>query len=121
MKLDNGNSANVYKSQNERLQESIRELSDDIKKGNEIISKLQGDVKSYKGKLKLKNVVTLQQEKLLHERLELLETHRTEAVEIREKCENLEKEVMKLRDHETDSLKQVEILKKTIADNNQGL
>ncbi len=37
-------------------------------KGNEIIKKLQTDLKNQKQKLKLKNVVTLQQEKLLDER-----------------------------------------------------
>ena len=42
-------------------------------KGNDIIRKLQSDLKSTKSKLKLKTVLSLQQEKLLDERSSTLE------------------------------------------------
>ncbi|ORY40437.1 hypothetical protein BCR33DRAFT_719424, partial [Rhizoclosmatium globosum] len=54
--------------QKEGLEEGFRTATEEINKGNEIIRKIQADLKSAKSKIKLKNVVALQQEKLLDER-----------------------------------------------------
>ena len=102
------------------MQENIKALREDVNKGNDIIRKLQTDVQSYKSKLKMKNFVTLQQEKLLEERSELLEVHKQETLELREKNNLLSLEVESLKESEKGLTSKLEELKKTNADNNQG-
>ena len=50
------------KKANEKLEHKCQMCSDEINKGNEIIEKLQNDLSNNKQKLKLKNVVAVQQE-----------------------------------------------------------
>ena len=102
------------------MQENIKALREDVNKGNDIIRKLQTDVQSYKSKLKMKNVVTLQQEKLLEERSELLEVHKQETLDLREKNNLLSLEVESLKESEKGLNSKLEELKKTNADNSQG-
>lgn len=61
---------------------------------NEIIKKLQGDLKSLVGKLKLKNTVTVQQEKLLAEKEEKLQKGQKELQEVGQSLRLKEQEVL---------------------------
>eukprot|EP01135_Chromosphaera_perkinsii_P001561 Nk52_evm31s207 gene=Nk52_evmTU31s207 len=60
--------AAALKHQNERLEETVKSASNEINKGNEIIQKLQTDLKATKAKLKMKTSLFIQQEKLLSEK-----------------------------------------------------
>ncbi|KAL6055789.1 hypothetical protein STEG23_028749 [Scotinomys teguina] len=61
---------------------------------NEIIKKLQGDLKTLMGKLKLKNTVTIQQEKLLAEKEEMLQKERKESQDAGQALRAKEQEVV---------------------------
>ncbi|GAB0192930.1 spindle assembly abnormal protein 6 [Grus japonensis] len=65
----------------EKLETTIKSLSAELLKANEIIKKLQGDLKTLMSKLKLKNTVTIQQEKLLAEKEERLQKEQRELQE----------------------------------------
>ncbi|KAG8511573.1 Spindle assembly abnormal protein 6, partial [Galemys pyrenaicus] len=62
-------------------------------KANEIIKKLQGDLKTLMGKLKLKNTVTIQQEKLLAEKEEKLQKEQKELQDVGQSLRIKEQEV----------------------------
>ncbi|KAI9223730.1 hypothetical protein BC828DRAFT_436706 [Blastocladiella britannica] len=72
------------------LEASVKESVAEIHKGNDIISKLQAEVKSVKSKLKLKNMVTLQQEKTLDDQAGKLAQVQVEADEAKRKLGDLE-------------------------------
>ncbi|KAJ3159150.1 Spindle assembly abnormal protein 6 [Geranomyces michiganensis] len=72
------------KGKNTRLDEALKRATEEINKGNDIIRRLQSDLKSSKQKLKLKNVVTLQQEKLLDEKIAGMQAQQKEVAELRE-------------------------------------
>lgn len=61
---------------------------------NEIIKKLQGDLKTLMGKLKLKNTVTIQQEKLLAEKEEKLQKEHKELQDVGQSLRVKEQEVV---------------------------
>ncbi|RUS23049.1 hypothetical protein BC937DRAFT_93004 [Endogone sp. FLAS-F59071] len=82
----------MYKAQNTRLENALRQTKEEINKGNEIIQRLQSELRASRSKIKLKNVVTLQQEKLLDERGATLEAQATKLAELRTVVERTEEE-----------------------------
>ncbi|XP_054835863.1 spindle assembly abnormal protein 6 homolog isoform X2 [Eublepharis macularius] len=82
----------------EKLEATLKSLSAELLKANEIIKKLQGDVKTLMNKLKLKNTVTIQQEKLLAEREEKLQKEQKELHEAESSLREKEQEVCKLQE-----------------------
>lgn len=60
---------------------------------NEIIKKLQGNLKTLMSKLKLKNTVTIQQEKLLAEKEEKLQKEQKELQDVGQSLRIKEQEV----------------------------
>ncbi|OXB81507.1 UNVERIFIED_CONTAM: hypothetical protein H355_004413 [Colinus virginianus] len=78
----------------EKLETTIKSLSAELLKANEIIKKLQGDLKTLMSKLKLKNTVTIQQEKLLAEKEERLQKGQRELQEAGQ--------ALRLKEQETD-------------------
>lgn len=60
---------------------------------NEIIKKLQGDMKKLMEKMKLKNAVTMQQEKLLTEKEQMLQKETLELDNLKRALEQKEDEV----------------------------
>ncbi|KAJ3179772.1 Spindle assembly abnormal protein 6 [Irineochytrium annulatum] len=108
----------MYGVQNTKLEENGRKLMEEVTKGNEIISKLQGDIKAAKGKIKLKNVVTLQQEKLLDERASLIDIQQKEITELKESSAKVQTECGELKQKVEDLTKTVEEGKQIISDNN---
>ncbi|KAM9378877.1 spindle assembly abnormal protein 6 homolog [Phaethornis superciliosus] len=82
----------------EKLEITIKSLSGELLKANEIIKKLQGDLKTLMSKLKLKNTVTIQQEKLLAEKEERLQKEQREFQEMGQSLRTKEQEVCKLQE-----------------------
>jgi spindle assembly abnormal protein 6 len=89
--------------------------------GNEIIRKLQSDVKSAKSKIKLKNTVTIQQEKLLEEKSESVGILQKEMLEIKESAEKFRAENQNLLSKNGELEKKLEESKTIINDNNHGM
>uniref|UniRef100_A0A670YDF7 Spindle assembly abnormal protein 6 homolog n=1 Tax=Pseudonaja textilis TaxID=8673 RepID=A0A670YDF7_PSETE len=81
-----------------KLETSLKALSTEFLKANEIIKKLQGDVKTLMSKLKLKNTVTIQQEKLLAEKEEKLQKEQKELQEVESSLREKEQEICKLQE-----------------------
>ncbi|ETE67639.1 Spindle assembly abnormal protein 6-like protein, partial [Ophiophagus hannah] len=81
-----------------KLETSLKALSTEFLKANEIIKKLQGDVKTLMSKLKLKNTVTVQQEKLLAEKEEKLQKEQKELQEVESSLREKEQEICKLQE-----------------------
>ncbi|KAI8619640.1 hypothetical protein BC830DRAFT_1103056 [Chytriomyces sp. MP71] len=107
----------MVKAQNVGLEDGFKKASEEINKGNEIIRKIQGDLKSAKAKIKLKNVVTLQQEKLLDERASLIEMHEKDIVTLKESLAKSNSEAETLRNKVDELTKSVEDGKKLISEN----
>ncbi|KAJ3013938.1 UNVERIFIED_CONTAM: Spindle assembly abnormal protein 6 [Siphonaria sp. JEL0065] len=103
--------------QNQGLEEGFRKASEEINKGNEIIRKIQTDLKSAKSKIKLKNVVTLQQEKLLDERASIIEMHEKELVALKQTLSKQESESQEYKSKIDALTKSVEEGKKIISEN----
>ncbi|XP_066548366.1 spindle assembly abnormal protein 6 homolog isoform X2 [Amia ocellicauda] len=81
-----------------KLEATVKSLSEELIKANEIIKKLQGDTKMLVGKLKLKNTVTVQQEKVMLEKEEKLQKEAKELQELRQLLRLREEEVSKLQE-----------------------
>ncbi|EGF78297.1 hypothetical protein BATDEDRAFT_90789 [Batrachochytrium dendrobatidis JAM81] len=111
-------SLDVYKTQNVRFEEGMKKSRDEITKGNEIIRKLQTELKATKTKLKLKNVVTLQQEQLVTERGNTIESFQKEIASTKEMLSKKNEETSTLREKIEDLTKKIEEGKAIIVDNN---
>ncbi|XP_069043224.1 spindle assembly abnormal protein 6 homolog isoform X3 [Lepisosteus oculatus] len=81
-----------------KLEATVKSLSEELLKANEIIRKLQMDVKKLVEKTKLKNTVTMQQEKLLGEKEQSLQKERQELTLLKHAVKQKEEEVSKLQD-----------------------
>ncbi|XP_039204421.1 spindle assembly abnormal protein 6 homolog isoform X2 [Crotalus tigris] len=81
-----------------KMETSLKALSTEFLKANEIIKKLQGDVKTLMSKLKLKNTVTVQQEKLLAEKEEKLQKEQKDLQELESSLREKEQEICKLQE-----------------------
>lgn len=110
----------LYKSQNSRLEDSLNKATEEINKGNDIIRRLQNDFKAMKSKMKLKNVMTLQQEKLLDERSGQIETLRGDLDEVKAELKKKEEENESLHEKVGELEKKVGESKKVIDDNNHS-
>ncbi|XP_036442493.1 spindle assembly abnormal protein 6 homolog isoform X1 [Colossoma macropomum] len=81
-----------------KLEATVKSLSEELIKANGIIKKLQGDLKALVGKIKVKNTVTVSQEKILQETTERLQREQRELQETQQKLRLKEEEVSKLRE-----------------------
>ncbi|XP_053325310.1 spindle assembly abnormal protein 6 homolog [Spea bombifrons] len=95
-----------------KLEATIKSLSSELLKANDIIKKLQGDLRNLMGKLKLKNAVTVQQEKLLadkekqiqeeqklrHESEETLHVKEEEANKLQERLQEAEQKLQESKE-----------------------
>ncbi|KAL7750816.1 hypothetical protein RI367_003773 [Sorochytrium milnesiophthora] len=107
----------TVETQNATLESSMQQCTAEIAKGNEIIARLQSDLKQTKTKAKLKAIVTVQQEKLLDERVEMLKQLRAEVDKQAADIAKFE-EQMKAKDDKVSSLqKSNDELKKTAEEN----
>ncbi|KAI8816847.1 uncharacterized protein EV422DRAFT_544221 [Fimicolochytrium jonesii] len=107
------------RAQNARLEEGLTRAREEINKGNEIIRKLQSDLKSSKSKLKLKNVVTLQQEKLLDEKTAGVQAQQKEIAELKETLASTRRELEEAKGKVGELEGVVEEGRKVIEDNSR--
>ncbi|NWQ68928.1 SAS6 protein, partial [Neopipo cinnamomea] len=101
----------------EKLETTIKSLSAELLKANEIIKKLQGDLKTLMSKLKLKNTVTIQQEKLLGEKEERLQKEQRELQEMGQSLRMKEQEVCKLQEQLESTIQKLEESKQLLKTN----
>ncbi|NWI01724.1 SAS6 protein, partial [Tichodroma muraria] len=101
----------------EKLETTIKSLSAELLKANEIIKKLQGDLKTLMSKLKLKNTVTIQQEKLLAEKEEKLQKEQRESREMGQSLRTKEQEVCKLQEQLESTIQKLEESKQLLKTN----
>ncbi|KAJ6658406.1 hypothetical protein lerEdw1_020110 [Lerista edwardsae] len=104
-----------------RLEATLKSLSAELLKANEIIQKLQGDVKTLMNKLKLKNTVTIQQEKLLAEKEEKLQKEQKELQEAENLLRGRAQEVCKLQEQLETTVQKLEESKQLLKTNENGL
>nr|XP_032660829.1 spindle assembly abnormal protein 6 homolog isoform X2 [Chelonoidis abingdonii] len=100
-----------------KLEATIKSLSAELLKANEIIKKLQGDLKTLMSKLKLKNTVTIQQEKLLAEKEEKLQKEQRELQETGQSLRVKEQEVCKLQEQLESTVQKLEESKQLLKTN----
>uniref|UniRef100_A0A452IWV9 Spindle assembly abnormal protein 6 homolog n=1 Tax=Gopherus agassizii TaxID=38772 RepID=A0A452IWV9_9SAUR len=100
-----------------KLEATIKSLSAELLKANEIIKKLQGDLKTLMSKLKLKNTVTIQQEKLLAEKEEKLQKEQRELQETGQSLKVKEQEVCKLQEQLDSTVQKLEESKQLLKTN----
>ncbi|XP_037355342.1 spindle assembly abnormal protein 6 homolog isoform X3 [Talpa occidentalis] len=100
-----------------KLEATIKSLSTELLKANEIIKKLQGDLKTLMGKLKLKNTVTIQQEKLLAEKEEKLQKEQKELQDVGQSLLIKEQEVCKLQEQLEATVQKLEESKQLLKNN----
>jgi spindle assembly abnormal protein 6 len=80
-----------------KLDTAYRQLTQEVKKGNEIIAKLQGEVKDLKSKLKVRNMVTMKQEEVINEKGKEIDTYRNEVKTLSETVRAKDGDVDKLK------------------------
>ncbi|XP_068946635.1 spindle assembly abnormal protein 6 homolog isoform X2 [Petaurus breviceps papuanus] len=102
-----------------KLEATIKSLSAELLKANEIIKKLQGDMKTLMSKLKLKNTVTIQQEKLLAEKEEKLKKEQKEIQDVGQALRNKEQEVSKLQEQLEATVQKLEESRELLKNNEQ--
>ncbi|KAM7054076.1 spindle assembly abnormal protein 6 homolog isoform 1-T1 [Molossus nigricans] len=100
-----------------KLEDTIKSLSAELLKANEIIKKLQGDLKTLMGKLKLKNTVTIQQEKLLAEKEDKLQKEQKELQDVGQSLRSKEQEVCKLQEQLEATIQKLEESKQLLKNN----
>lgn len=83
---------------NTKLESSVKTLSGEMIKANEIIKKLQNEVKSYHSKLKLRTQVSSEQEKLLSEKGRQLDEVRKDEENLKVRLEKKEMDIKKMKD-----------------------
>ena len=89
-------------------------------KSNEIIKKFQTEIKSLKAKQKLKNQLTLQQEHLLEEKIEEIESIKKELGSVKLEVQTKVSELTVLQQSNQTLEEKVEGNEKCIDDNNHG-
>ncbi|XP_073499145.1 spindle assembly abnormal protein 6 homolog isoform X2 [Phyllobates terribilis] len=100
-----------------KLEATIKSLSAELLKANDIIKKLQGDLKTLLGKLKLKNTVTVQQEKLLTEKEKSIQEGQRIMHDVQKSLQSKEEEVEKMREQLQQTDKKLEESKELLKTN----
>ncbi|XP_008333100.1 spindle assembly abnormal protein 6 homolog [Cynoglossus semilaevis] len=81
-----------------KLESTVKSLSEELIKANGIIKKLQAEVRGLVGKIKVKNTVTVSQEKVLQETSEKLKTVEKELQSAQQQIVTKDEQVSKLKD-----------------------
>ncbi|XP_062868948.1 spindle assembly abnormal protein 6 homolog isoform X2 [Trichomycterus rosablanca] len=100
-----------------KLEATVKSLSEELIKANGIIKKLQGDLKALVGKIKVKNTVTVSQEKVLQETTERLQREQRELQDTQHRLRLREDEVSKLKEQLDDTVKKLEESKELLKTN----
>ncbi|KAL6108616.1 sass6 [Pungitius sinensis] len=81
-----------------KLEATVRSLSEELIKANGIIKKLQGEVRGLVGKIKVKNSVTVSQEKLLQDTSGKLESVEKDLLSTQQRLVTTDEQVSKLKE-----------------------
>ncbi|XP_059197512.1 spindle assembly abnormal protein 6 homolog [Centropristis striata] len=84
--------------QNKKLESTVKSLSEELIKANGIIKKLQGEVRGLVGKIKVKNTVTVSQEKVLQDTTEKLQSVEKDLHTAQQQLVTKEEQVSKLKE-----------------------
>ena len=110
----------LYKTQNNRLEEALKKGKDEITKGNEIIQKLQMDLRDARTKVKLKNVIVSQQERLVEDRQRMIDTLNREVQELKDQNGLKDQEIERLNTQLKLSIRKLDEGKQIIETNENG-
>uniref|UniRef100_A0A8C8RUK4 Spindle assembly abnormal protein 6 homolog n=1 Tax=Pelusios castaneus TaxID=367368 RepID=A0A8C8RUK4_9SAUR len=100
-----------------KLDTTVKSISEELLKAHEIIKKLQGEMKKLMEKMKLKNAVTMQQEKILGEKEQSLQKERMEFHNVKQALQQKEGEVLKLQEQLDTSVQKLEENKQLLKTN----
>uniref|UniRef100_A0A8C8RUR7 Spindle assembly abnormal protein 6 homolog n=1 Tax=Pelusios castaneus TaxID=367368 RepID=A0A8C8RUR7_9SAUR len=103
-----------------KLDTTVKSISEELLKAHEIIKKLQGEMKKLMEKMKLKNAVTMQQEKILGEKEQSLQKERMEFHNVKQALQQKEGEVLKLQEQLDTSVQKLEENKQLLKTNENG-
>ncbi|XP_070765516.1 spindle assembly abnormal protein 6 homolog [Enoplosus armatus] len=81
-----------------KLEATVKSLSEELIKANGIIKKLQGEVRGLVGKIKVKNTVTVSQEKVLQDTSEKLQNVEKDLQDARQHLITKDEQVSKLKE-----------------------
>ncbi|XP_018557381.1 spindle assembly abnormal protein 6 homolog isoform X1 [Lates calcarifer] len=81
-----------------KLEATVKSLSEELIKANGIIKKLQGEVRGLVGKIKVKNTVTVSQEKILQETSEKLKNTEKDLQSAQQQIITKDEQVSKLKE-----------------------
>ncbi len=102
-----------------RTEERLSASACEIKKGNQIIERLQAELRSAKAKTKLKSSVIAQQETLLSEREKLLKKKAREVDELTRECDNARCEIKQITCRADEQRQQLEKSQALLLSNQQ--
>ncbi|KAM9832000.1 LOW QUALITY PROTEIN: spindle assembly abnormal protein 6 homolog [Neosynchiropus ocellatus] len=88
--------AEMKEMQIKKLESTVKSLSEELIKANGIIKKLQGEVRGLVGKIKMKNTVTVSQEKVLQETTGKLQNVEKDLQSTQQQLTNRDEQVCKL-------------------------
>ncbi|XP_073431413.1 spindle assembly abnormal protein 6 homolog isoform X2 [Dendrobates tinctorius] len=100
-----------------KLESTVKSLSEELIKANEIIKKLQIEMKKLVDKMKLKNAVTMQQEKLLGEKDQMLQKEKTELANVKHSLNMKKDELLKLQEQLDCTIEKLEESKQLLKTN----
>ncbi|XP_064479556.1 spindle assembly abnormal protein 6 homolog [Ornithodoros turicata] len=100
-----------------RRETALKTLSDDVVKGNEIIKKLQGEIRNYHSKLRLRSEVITKQEEVLTEKENVLQKVNREVDDLRVTCKKMAEELSKVKDDLEQKQQKLEETQKQIKTN----
>lgn len=101
----------------QRLENKVKAMSEELMKGNEIIKKLQGEIKNYHAKIKLRNQIATEQEKLLGDKDHELEKLRQDLATTKNSLKSTEEENKKLNENLETTIKKLEESKQLLKTN----
>ena len=113
------NALEVVRASSARAEERVSASGSEIRKGNQIIERLQAELRSAKTKAKLKAAVITQQEALLQERQEAMKQAAQKHKELVQNAESSQKETQSLRTQLENQQKQLEESQVLLASNQQ--
>ncbi|KAG8455338.1 hypothetical protein GDO86_001512 [Hymenochirus boettgeri] len=100
-----------------KLETAVKSLSEELIKANEIIKKLQTEMKKLVEKIKLKNAVTMQQEKILGEKEQILQKDKMELTNVKHALKLKEEEMLKLKEQLDSTAEKLEESKQLLKTN----
>eukprot|EP00871_Galdieria_phlegrea_P003651 jgi/Galph1/4287/GphlegSOOS_G2893.1 len=108
-----------YRNGKSRLEEKLKQCIAEINKGNCIIEKLQGELKSVKQKAKMKSTISSQQEELLKEKERKLEQLVTDIQTWQQKAKSKDREIEQLHQSLEAAHRKLEENEKVLESNQQ--